>query len=263
MLQLRLRESLRALPVVLATLFVVVTAVDILLAWQPALLQTLSHDWQGWVSARGYTQSSADLLAAAVSVASVVVTSAVLMAFAQAVRAAPHASVLPVWVGLCMLTLSRMHAEVPLPMAAPAFAAFSALLMIGAGTIMRLGGQPGLFGGALLLALPLLMLGVGYLNASGANAARYAWTHDAQLFVAVLALSAIGVALIAVVRAVLPSARRESDEVPGLEGVDVVEELFAQVERAERSEARVAELEQQLRTLAAGRPAQPRTLHGR
>jgi hypothetical protein len=64
-----------------------------------------------------------------------------------------------------------------------------------------------------------------------------------------LGLSAIGVVLAAFMS--MSGRARSADPAADLEGVDVVDELFAQVERAERSEARVAELERQLRAQRA------------
>ena len=46
----------------------------------------------------------------------------------------------------------------------------------------------------------------------------------------------------------------DPQQAAGLEGVDVVEELFTQVERAERAEARAADLERQLQRMRAKQP---------
>src|SRR4051794_16902194 len=86
----------RSLPATLVTLLVVVMAVDILLASQPALLSQLSRDWDGVVAMRPGLAASSQVLAAVFAVASVVITSAVLLAFTRAALSAPHISLAPV-----------------------------------------------------------------------------------------------------------------------------------------------------------------------
>jgi hypothetical protein len=225
----------------LAALLAVVFAVDLLLALQPALLDDLSHAWRSAVTMRPVLAPAANVLAAALAVACVVVSSALLLVFSRAAAVAPQLSVAPAWVALCMLSVFRVEGPLPLPlpMAMPLFAALSALLFVGASVALCSGSLPGVFCGWMLAAAPLVVLGAGY--ASSPHGA-YAFGRDAGLFVAGLSLSAAGVVLLSFMR----TRARRVREVPGLDGVDVVDELFTQIERAERSEARVAELERQL-----------------
>jgi len=191
-----------------------------------------------------------NVLAAALAVASVVMTSAVLLFFARAAQVAPHLSLAPAWVALCLLSVVRVDALLPLPMSVPLFVGLSGLLFVGASTALCSGSLLGLVSGLMLVAAPLFVLGVGYASASPG---AYAFGRDAGLFVAGLVLSAAGVLLLSFLRNRKPHGREQ----PGLDGVDVVDELFTQVERAERSEARVAELERQLNAYKTSRPAAP------
>jgi hypothetical protein len=138
---------------------------------------------------------------------------------------------------LCMLSVSRTQASLPLPMSTPVFTGLSALAFVGAGALLRSGSRAGTVCGWALVLLPLVVFGTSYANASHTI---YPFGRDATVFLVALGLSALGVVAIAFTR----KPDRGLEEV---EGIDTVEELFTQVERAERSEARVVELERQLR----------------
>jgi hypothetical protein len=127
----------------------------------------------------------------------------------------------------------------PLPMSTPLFAALSALAFVGACTAFCSGARAGMFFGALLVVLPFVVLGRGYIETARAT---FPFARDAQQLLVGLIASALGVVLLSVMH----RDGRGAHDVPGLEGVDVVEELFSQVERAERAEARAADLERQL-----------------
>ncbi|HKP59450.1 MAG TPA: hypothetical protein VJV78_22155 [Polyangiales bacterium] len=240
-------EFLRGVPMMLGALLVTVFAVDLLLAAQPALLEDLGSALRNQLTLRPGLMPSTQLLAAGLAVATVVLTSAVLLWFARAAQQAPALSFAPAWVAICLIGVVRTTAPLPPPFTTPWFLALSALLLVGGGMALRTQSTAGAAMGSLALTAPLAVLGAGYTQAM---------THDreALLLASVLILAAIGVALIARLR---PSERAR-EEIPGLEGVDIVEALFAQVERAERSEARVAELERQLTTPT--RPNRARTL---
>jgi hypothetical protein len=241
-------EFWRMVPAMLGALLAVLAAVDALLAFQPSILEDLSGSWRGLVTMHPVLAPSAHILAATLAVASVVIASAILLVFARATLAAAHLSLTPAWVAVCMLSVTAIHPPLPLPVPTPVFAALCALLFVGAGTLLRLGSRAGTISGWALIALPFALLIDGYARPPSA---AYSFGRDAGVLLTWLALSVVGVVLIAYAR----PRGQNSDEVDGLEGVDVVEALFEQVERAERSEARVAELERQLSNAYASRRA--------
>jgi hypothetical protein len=246
------REVLRSLPVLLAALLAVVGAVDLLLLLQPALLDRWSHAFRSALSLRPVLAPATHVLAATLAVSSVVLSSAAAIFVARAVRAAPHVTIAPAWVSLCLLSAARLERPLPLPIPTPVFIVLSAILFIGGSTLLRSGSRAfGVFGWA-LIAAPLVSFGLPYAMAPGAHA----FGAESWRLMAALLLSASGAIGSAYVRV----ASRGPREVKGLEGVDVVDELFAQVERAERSEARVAELERKLGQYErpqAARPVRP------
>jgi hypothetical protein len=244
-------EFWRSLPLMLGALLSVVAAVDILLAFQPALLGDLSRAFRSSVTMRPFLAPSADVLAAALAVGAVVITSAVLLAFARATLLAPQFSLAPAWVALCMLSMTRVAGPLPLPVSISAFAALSGLLLVGGGAALRQGSRAGMVFGWLLIALPLVVFGASYATASHT---AYPFGRAASMVLTGLTLSAVG----AVLAAHMSGRARSAAQVADLEGVDVVDELFAQVERAERSEARVAELERQLRAQRGDVPSRAR-----
>lgn len=229
----------RTLPTLLAALLAAVVSVDILLTLQPAVLDELSRSWVRVLAIRPMPAPLTTVLAASVAVASIVLAAALLLFFSRAALIAPHATIAPAWVALWTLCVVRIPAPLPLPMSLPMFTALSALLFVGASAALCSGTRIGTVIGGLLLVSPL-----GLLAGSFANASRtmYPLTRDTLLVIGGLILSAVGVALLAFLRRPAANPR----EIEGLEGVDVVDELFTQIERAERSEARCAELERQL-----------------
>lgn len=233
------RDMLHNLPVLLAALLAVVGAVDVLLLWQPAFMDRWSHAFRSALSLRPVLSPATHALAATLAVLSVASSSAAAIFVARAVRAAPHITIAPAWVSMCLLSTVRLEWPLPLPMATPVFVALSAVLFIAASALLRSGSRAfGVFGWALVLA-PLLVFASPYITAPGVHTLGVeGWQLGAALV-----LSASG----AIASAYVRSTPRGPREVHGLEGVDVVDELFAQVERAERSEARVTELEQKLR----------------
>jgi hypothetical protein len=230
----------------LGALLAAVAVVDVLMAWQPAMFVALSEGWRRTVGVRHIAEPSTHALAAAAALLTMVISSVGLAAFARITRLAPHISLAPAWVALCTLSASRLSAAVPLPLPIPAFAALSALLFVGAGAAFRAESRGAAWLACLLSVAPLLALVAGYASAvDGPRAALYPFTRDVALLFGELVACPLGVA--SIVR--FARSERSAREVDGLEGIDVVEELFVQVERAERSEARVAQLERQLQAL--------------
>jgi hypothetical protein len=255
MTQLRARnhemnEFWRSLPALLTALLVVVMSVDILLTLQPAWLEELSRAWQRMIAVRPMAAPVPNVLAASISVSSVVIASALLRSFSRAVQLAPYATLGPAWVALWTLAMLRIETPMPLPMSLPLFIALSALLIVGAGVALCSGSQAGILFGWVLLLSPLATFAGCVAIASrthpawfqAAQALRSGAERDAMLVLGGLLVSALGMALLSV----MSLRTRRIRNVEGLEGIDVVDELFAQLERAERSEARCAELEQQL-----------------
>jgi len=232
-------DFLRSLPAILGALLVAVFAVDILLAFQPSLLDQLSQTWRNTFAMRPVLAPATNVMAASVAVLSVVGSGALLLAFSRAVAVAPHFSLAPAWVALCMLSMIRVSAPVPLPMSLPVFGMLSALLFVGACTALSAGSRVGSVFGWMLVATPIVMLVASYVGASrGASLLG----RDAVMVLSGLSLSAVGVVLLAFMK----TRAQGSSGMDELEDVDVVDELLAQLERAERSEARVVELERQL-----------------
>lgn len=229
----------RTLPTLLAALLAAVVSVDVLLTLQPAVLEELSRSWTRWVAVRPMPTPLSTVLAASVAVASIVIAAALLVFFARAALIAPHATIAPAWVALWTLCVVRIPVTLPLPMSMPAFTALSALLFVGASAALSAGTRVGAIIGVMLLISPLGLLGGSLANASRTT---YPLSRDMLLVIGGLSLSAVGVALLAFLRKPAQNPR----QVEGLEGVDLVDELFTQIERAERSEARCAELERQL-----------------
>jgi hypothetical protein len=229
----------RTLPTLLAALLAAVVSVDMLLTLQPAVLDELSRSWLRVLAVRPMPAPITTVLAASVAVASIVVAAALLLFFSRAALIAPHATIAPAWVALWTLCVVRIPASLPLPMSLPMFIALSALLFVGASAALCSGTRIGTVVGWMLLVSPLGLLAGSFAHASRSS---YPLNRDALLVVGGLVLSAVGVALLAFLRKPAATPRH----IEGLEGVDVVDELFTQVERAERSEARCAELERQL-----------------
>jgi hypothetical protein len=239
----------RMIPAMLGALLVVLLAVDALLAYEPAILKDLSSSWRSLVTMQPVLAPSANAMAATLAIASVVLASAVLLVFARATAGAAHLSLTPSWVAFCMLVVAAIRTPLPLPVSTPWFAALCALLFVGAGMLLRLGSWAGTISGWCSIALPFVLVTDSYVRAPSTGTT---FGRDAGELLLWLGLSALGVVLIAYAR---PRGQSAGDEVEGLEGVDVVQTLFEQVERAERSEARVAELERQLNDAYARRRA--------
>ena len=235
---LSVRDTLRSLPVLFAALLAVVGGVDLLLLLQPTLLDHWSHAFRSALSLHPVIAPATHVLAAALAGISVVLSSAAAIFVASALSSAPHVTLAPAWISLCMLSVARVDRPLPLPMSTPLFIALSAVLFIAASTMLRSGSRVGGVFGWVLIATPLVLFAIPYVSAPGAPA----FASDAWALAGALTLSASG----AVASAFVNSGKRGPREVKGLEGVDVVNELFAQVERAERSETRVAELERRL-----------------
>lgn len=241
-----LQHTLRSLPVMFTALLAVVGAAELLLLSQPKLLEHWSSELQHMLSVPAIPAPVTQLLAATLAVACVVFSAAAAILVARAVRAAPHATIGPVWVSLCMVAIARVPYALRLPMSLPIFLSLAGIFFISAPTFLRLGGHIGkLFGWTLLLA-PLVLFASPYVMSKKPIALdENGWT-----LLLGLVLSAGG----AFASAWMQRGLIDPHQVQGLEGVNVVEELFTQVERAERAETRAADLERQLQRLRSKQP---------
>lgn len=246
-----LQHTLRSLPVMFAALLAVVGAVDVLLLTQPKLLAQWSMALRRMVSVAPVPAPAMQLLAAALAACCVVLCAAAAILVAKAVQAAPHATIGPVWVSLCMVAIARVPHVLQLPMSLPIFLSLTGIFFISAPTFLSLGGHVGkLFGWTLLFAPIVLFVSPYVIAAKGHALDDSAWT-----LLLGLVLSAGG----ALASAWVQRGAHDPRQVQGLEGVDVVDELFTQVERAERAESRVADLERQVQRMRAKQAPPPRS----
>ncbi len=230
-------ESLKGLPVMLVSLFVVVGAVDLLLVIQPSVLASLRGDWQSSMpSGSGW----ATLLAASVIVGAIALAATTLTWFVRGVRAAPYLCLAPLWVGLCMLVIGRMQIELPLPLPTPAFVAICALVFVGSGVLFESRSQTNNAAGAALSALPILLLVLGYMLSS------VRFDGSAMLLLFVLAVAAAGAPVIAF--AVRSSGAKLSGGPSAAADEDVSEQLVELLERARQSEERAVRAERLLQS---------------
>jgi hypothetical protein len=178
-------------------------------------------------------------LASSLAVASVVFSSAAAIFVVRAVRAAPQLTLAPVWVAVCLLSAARIERAMPLPTSTPLFLAVTAVLLIAASTLLCTESRVSTLLGSCLVAAPLVCFAFPYVAAPGVNH----FGADAWKLALALGLSAAGAVGCAYVR----SRARGARDTEGLEGVDVLDELFVQLERAERCEAQIVELERKLK----------------
>jgi len=238
-------EPLKSLPIVLISLFIVVAAVDALLALQPGLLQSLRAYWS--TPPAGGTTSSA-LTAASLIVGGVAFSATVLAGFIRGVRSAPYLCITPVWVCACMLAIARVQTPLPLPVPTSAFVAISALLFVGSGVLFESTSRLSNLIGTAASLLPLTLLSIGYAFNADAQAS---FNGDSMLMLFVLALAGAGAPAIAVAcRANGARVLGGQSTVPEAAGAQIV----ALLERARVSEERAARAELQL---AAGGALQP------
>jgi hypothetical protein len=233
------RDWLRILPALLSALLIVTAAVDIFMMVQPALLERWSEAFRKAFSLHPMVSPSTDVLASSLAVASVVFSSAAAIFVVRAVRAAPHLTLAPVWISVCLLSAARVERAMPLPTSTPLFLAVTAVLLIAASALLFTGSRVSTLLGWCLVAAPLVCFALPYVAAPGVN--RFG--ADAWTFALALGLSASGAIGCAYVR----SRARGARDTEELDGVDVLDELFVQLERAERCEAHIVELERKLK----------------
>jgi hypothetical protein len=236
-------SSLRALPLLLLSLFAAVFVVDLLLAMQPALVRSLRDSWQGSLPARAFGAPWPTLLAASVSFAGIAAGAALLGRFVRIAQTAPYLALAPLLVGFCAVAIGGMSITLPLPLSAPVFACGSALLLIAGGTLFRSESFGGNLAGAFLLATPLALLGGAYLLVEGnSSAAAQPFDQTAQRLMFVLGMASIGTPLIAF--AAPRGLRRERPS--AADSGEVGEQMVELLERARESEDRALAAERQL-----------------
>jgi hypothetical protein len=237
-------ELFRTLPLVLISLFIMVGVVDVLLALQPGILQSVRGSWQDWTLQQGISTPWARLMAAAVSVAGVSIASAILATFLRGVQSEPFAWLAPAWVGLLAFVLARMPIVLPLPASTPLFASASGLAILGGATFLQQRSLLRTLTATFLILTPIALLCVGYLGQFDAGVATPRFDAAAGLAMFVLVLTAIGAALIAVNSSAGAQAGAGAPSELG-------EQMFELLERVKFSEMRASQAEQQLQQLRA------------
>jgi hypothetical protein len=237
-------ELFRTLPLVLISLFIMVGVVDVLLALQPGILQSVRGSWQDWTLQQGISTPWARLLAAAVSVAGVSIASAILATFLRGVQSEPFLWLAPAWVGLLAFVLARMPIVLPLPASTPLFASASGLAILGGATFLKQRSALRTLTATFLIVTPIALLCAGYFGQFDAGGATPRFDAAAGLAMFVLVLTAIGAALIAVnCNAGLQAGAGARSELG--------EQMFELLERVKFSETRASLAEHQLQQLRA------------
>jgi hypothetical protein len=233
-------ESVRNLPVVLISLFIAVSGVDVLLVTQPSFVSSLRDGWQGWMQG-GVVAPWATVLGAAASVACVAVAGAVLTVVVRGIVEQPYLWLASALVAGCMFAITRMNVEVPLRLPTPAFACMSAVLLVGGGAFLQ--GRSVLFNftGIFLATVPLALLAIGYTQGQTSAGAAYSVDHNARLLLGTLSIASAGTLVIAV------AARRLRDLGGSAAlGTPSAKQLAELIERARAGELRAAEAEYRL-----------------
>ena len=197
-------DPLRTVPIVLIALFIVLAAVDLLLALQPALLRSLRASWESFAPSGRPGSPLPTLLAATGAISGIALSATLVAAFIRAVRRAPFTWLTPSLIGLWSVLISGVT-SLPLPISAVLFAGASALLLAGGGVLLQQRAPGRAWLGGLLLLMPLVLLVAAYA-ARGSG-----FDRDAQLLIVsqILICCALwGVAL--VTRSRLDPVRSES-----------------------------------------------------
>lgn len=233
-------ESFRNLPLVLASLIVVVLAVELLVKLRPAFVEGLRIDVLGFAGNVGVGSSWATLFGASVSLVAVALTAAVLAGFANGVQAAPYFALAPPLVAFSAFAIGAVPIDLPLAMDTRWLAAASALIWLGGGVLLLGRSTWHLVAGFSVTAAPVIWLGIAYSRSQ-----VHSFDGSAQLLMLVLALASIGAPLIAFAERRVRAGRDTDDEVG--------EQLLRLSERAERSEARAELAERQLASVGTRR----------
>src|SRR5262245_20450421 len=227
-------EPLRLLPIVFMSLLAVVLAVDAMIGLQPAVLAPLRDGFQHWVGAGWVAPSWASVFATGVAVAGIAIAASVLSVAIRGVQAAPFVWLAPIVVGSGAALMARLPAQLPVPFSAPGFTLLAAGALLGGGALLRGDSFSLRFTAAFVLALPLILLAIGY--------SQGATSHGATEYLLVLVLTTV-------VIAVLGYATRE--RAPG-DSEGQGEQLVELLERARTAEARATFAEQQLASAGYG-----------
>jgi hypothetical protein len=191
------------------------------------------------------------VVAAGIAVAGGAIGVIVLATVARLAQRNPFLWLGPVLVAFTMIVLAGVSASLPWPaLPLPAFASLSGVALLGGGAALQMPGRASKVAGALLIALPLLALLVGYGSSPlGLAASLGASGKGATLVIVILGLTSVGIAATALI------ARAED-----LESVvhmrKVLEhqrlQLIDAVELGRASEVRVREAERRMELLEHG-----------
>jgi hypothetical protein len=241
-----------ATPIAIACALVLVGLSYLLFMTQPTMLGALNAAF-AHVAPQG--RAPAWLLpglAAVIAMLGVALGSVLLSAFIHGVQSAPYAWLAPLLVGFSSVVLGRMQLQLPLDRLSPAaFAALSGLLLLGGGALVQSRSVPTRLSGGLALLLPLITLSVAYGRARGSmeNAAR-TLDMSSGMFLFVLALTSLGVALVALTARPTRSARDAAARAKTWQ--QHREQLAEALDRLRESELRAAEAERRAQAAEYG-----------
>ncbi len=218
---------------------------------QPSLVHALRSMFSQLSGGARSVPWALPVVAAGIAVAGGAIGVIVLSTVARLAQRNPFLWLGPVLVAFTMIVLAGVSAALPWPaLPLPAFASLSGVALLGGGALLQMPGRASKVAGALLIALPLVALLVGYGSSPlGLAASVGASGKGAPLVIVILGLTSIGVAATALI------ARAED-----LEGVAhmrrVLEhqrlQLIDAVELGRASEARLREAERRMELLEHG-----------
>lgn len=218
---------------------------------QPSLVHTLRGVFGQLPGSASSASWALPVIAAGIAVAGGAVGVIVLSTVARLAQRNPFLWLGPVLVAFTMIVLAGVNATLPWPaLPLPAFASLSGVALLGGGAVLQMPGRAGRIAGALLIALPLLALLVGYgASPAGLGATLAATGQGAALVMVILGLTSIGIAATALI------ARAEDlESVARMRGVLEQQrlQLIDAVEIGRASEARVREAERRMELLEHG-----------
>jgi hypothetical protein len=234
-------DPMRTFPIALLSLVIITACVDILLAFQPAMIAPLRDGFQNWVGAGSGLSSWPGLFAASISVLAISVSAAILVSFIRGVKKAPYVWLASLFVSTCTLVMNGLSVKLPWSIPTPLFTTLSALLLIGGGELFLRESVLRICSGIALILTPLALLAVGYVQSNP----QAGFNADAQLFAIILAMTSFGTLALSVVsqRMLHDTANRTSMEQKSEQlRIQVVELL----ERCNAADARAMRAEQQL-----------------
>lgn len=236
-------EARPPVPLLLAVALIAACLAYVALLAQPVLARGLGTFWGSLSLAAKGAEWVIPVVAGSVALAGATFCALVLSAFIRGVQTAPYVWLSPVLAGFSSVVLARMRIELPLAYVPVAlFSGLAGLLMLGGGALLQVRGFASKCSGLLLLLLPLATLIAGYARlAGGFEPAFRTLDSSSLLFLFVLALTSLGVALVAFVAR--PASASADVSRRALQAQEHRELLAQAIERARISEMRQADAE--------------------